>query len=271
MFDLLGRTAHVVSDGDTVRHSGCLVGGGDVQDPVGVNVEGDLDLRNTAGGRGDTGEPEPADEIVAVGVGMLAFINLDEHTGLVVSIGGEDFGLLGGDGSVSPDKGSHEITSNLDTEGLRIHVEPEQVLDPFRGISQENGGLYGGPTCNCLVRVDALAESLPAEEIGNGLDYAGDAGRTTDQDDLVDIGLINFRIMEDLLDWFKSAFEQVLAQLFEMATGEGCVKVDVLKKILDLDGGGGSGGEGSLGTLAGSTETAESPRIAGEVPLVLVE
>jgi hypothetical protein len=40
-------------------------------------------------------------------------------------------------------------------------------------------------------------------------------------------------------------------------------------KRVDFDGGGGSGGEGSLGMLTGGTETTKSTRVGGEILLVL--
>jgi hypothetical protein len=42
----------VVCDSDTIRLAGGLVGSGDVQDTIDVDVEDDLNLRNTMGSRG---------------------------------------------------------------------------------------------------------------------------------------------------------------------------------------------------------------------------
>ena len=39
MLDLLGETTLVVGDGDTVRLASGLVGGRDVEDTVGINIE----------------------------------------------------------------------------------------------------------------------------------------------------------------------------------------------------------------------------------------
>ena len=39
VLDLLGETTLVVGDGDTVRLAGGLVGGRDVEDTVGINIE----------------------------------------------------------------------------------------------------------------------------------------------------------------------------------------------------------------------------------------
>ncbi|TEA10360.1 hypothetical protein DBR06_SOUSAS3710158, partial [Sousa chinensis] len=48
---VLAQTTLVVGNGDFVFFTGALVGGGDVEDAIGVNVEGDLDLGDPAGRR----------------------------------------------------------------------------------------------------------------------------------------------------------------------------------------------------------------------------
>ena len=268
VFDFLGRAALVVGDGDAVRLSCGLVGRGDVQHTVGIVIQSDLDLRDTTGGGGDARELEPPEYIVVLGAGTLTFVNLDEDTGLVVGISGKYFGLLCGDSSVSLDEGSHDAASGLDTDGLGIHVKPKQVPNLLRGVTGQNNGLDGCPIGGGLVRVDAFAGGLSVEEMGNGLGDAWDTGRATDQDDLMNVGLVDLGITEDLLDWLEGASDEVLAQVLEMVAGEGGVEVDALEEILDLDGGRGRGGEGSLGTLTCGTETAESPRVRSEVTLV---
>ena len=76
---LLRETTLVVGDGDAVRLAGGLVGGGDVEDTVGVDVEGDLDLRNTTGSRGDAGELELAEEVVVLRPRMSTLLGVRQH------------------------------------------------------------------------------------------------------------------------------------------------------------------------------------------------
>ena len=61
---LLRQTALVVGGGNAVRLAGSLVLRGDVEDTVGVDVEGDHDLRNTTRRGRDAGELELAEEVV---------------------------------------------------------------------------------------------------------------------------------------------------------------------------------------------------------------
>merc|ERR1719198_465850 len=92
---LLGQAALVVGDGDLVLLSGGLVLRRHVEDTVGVNVEAHGDLGHAAGGRGDAGELELAQQVVVAGAGALTLVHLDKHTGLVVGVGGEHLLLLG--------------------------------------------------------------------------------------------------------------------------------------------------------------------------------
>src|SRR5699024_8907059 len=62
--DLLLRQAGAVLDGDGVLLAGALVLGGDVDDAVGVDVEGDLDLWHATRRGGDTGELERPEQLV---------------------------------------------------------------------------------------------------------------------------------------------------------------------------------------------------------------
>merc|ERR1719245_2643549 len=93
----------VLGHGDLVLLPGALVAGRHVQDAVGVDVEGDLDLRNTTGSRGNASQVKLAEEMVVLGHGPLSLVHLDGDGGLVVAVCGEGLGLLGGDGGSGSD------------------------------------------------------------------------------------------------------------------------------------------------------------------------
>ena len=67
---------------------------------------------------------------------------LDEHSWLVVRVGGEDLLLLGGDGGVSLDEGGHDTTSSLQTQGQWGHIQKQQVLHLLVCLSAQNGSLH---------------------------------------------------------------------------------------------------------------------------------
>merc|ERR1712033_98647 len=112
----LGQTTLVIGNGDLVLLASALVTSRHVQDTVGVNVEGDLDLGNSSWSWGNSCEVKLAEEMVVLGHGSLSLIHLDGDSWLVVRVGGEGLGLLGGDGGVPLDQGGHHSSSCLDTK-----------------------------------------------------------------------------------------------------------------------------------------------------------
>ena len=89
---LLAETALVVGDDNLVGLAGALLKSGDVNDTVGVNIECDLNLRNTTRSGWDTRELELAEDVVVLRASTLTLEDLDQHTRLVVGEGRE--GLL---------------------------------------------------------------------------------------------------------------------------------------------------------------------------------
>ena len=150
---------------------------------------------------------------------------LDEHTGLVVGVGGEGLRLLGGHRGVPFDEGGHHPPSSLKAEGEGRDVEEEEVAEFLALIvAREDGGLHGGAVGDSLcvgwvggwvecvgwvdgikkswfrmvglggwvggergrtVGVDGLARLLPVEEVDEHGLDLGDAGGAAHQDDCV--------------------------------------------------------------------------------------
>jgi NAD-specific glutamate dehydrogenase len=262
---LLGETALVVGDDNLVALASALLNGRDVHDTVGVHVEGDLDLGDTTRSGGDAGKLELAKQVVVLCASTLTLVDLDQDTGLVVAVGREGLGLLGGDGGVALDEGSHDTTGSLDTDGERSNVEKQDLVGGLgRSVTRQDGSLDGSTVGNGLVGVDGLV-GLLVEEVADELLDLGDTGGTADQDNLVDGGLVGLGVAEDTLDGLHGGAEQVLAELLETSTGDGGVEVDTLEERVDFDGGLGRRGESALGTLASSAQTAESTGVGSKI------
>ena len=241
-------------------------------------------MRDTTGCGGDAGKLELAEEVVVFGARTLTLVDLDEDTGLVVGVSREDLRLLGRDGSVTLDEGGHDTTSRLNTkanssavvsarkaqfkdlpERQGSNIEEKQVLGLLRSITGEDGSLDGGTVGDSLVGVDALVGLLAVEEVRDELHDTGDTSGATDEDDLVDVGLVDLGVAEDLLDGLEGGAEEILAELLETGTGEGGVEVDALEQGVDLDGGLGGGRKGALGTLASGPQATEGTGVRGQV------
>ena len=138
-----------------------LVLGGDVEDAVGVDVEGDFDLRHRRGGRAAMPSSwKLPSSLLSREHRALALADADVHRRLVVGGGGEDLRLLGRDGGVALDhRGGARRPSVSMRERQRGDVEQQHVLD----IALEHAALDGGADGDDFVRVHALgAASLPA-------------------------------------------------------------------------------------------------------------
>lgn len=123
-FDVFfGESSFVVGDGNLVGFTRGFVSGMDVHDSVLINIERNFDLRNTSGGRGDSIEVEFTQSVVIFGHLSFSFEDLDQYTGLVVGIGGESLGFLGGNGGVSWDQSGHDSSSSFNSEGKRGNIQ----------------------------------------------------------------------------------------------------------------------------------------------------
>lgn len=263
---LLGETALVVGDDNLVGLAGALLDGGDVHDTVGINIEGDLNLGNTTGGRGDTGKLELAEQVVVLGALTLTLVDLDQDTGLVVREGREDLGLLGGDGGVAGNELGHHTTSSLDTGGERSDIEQQDLVGGLgRSVTRQDSSLDGGTVGNSLIGVDALVGLLAVEVVGDELLDTGDTSGTTNEDNLVDEALVDLGVSENTVDGLDGGSEEILAELLETSTGDGGVEVDTLEERVDLNGGLSRRRQGSLGTLASSAETTQSTAVDRQI------
>ncbi len=110
-------------DGDRLLAARGEVLGRDVHDAVGVDVEGDLDLRYAAGRRRQVDELELAQRLVVHGHVALALEDVDLDRRLVVVGGGEDLGALGRDRRVALDEPVGDPALGLDAEAQRGDVE----------------------------------------------------------------------------------------------------------------------------------------------------
>merc|ERR1719370_1683119 len=189
----------------------------------------DLSAAGTSRSRRNASEIELAQIVVVLGHGTLALVHLDRHSGLVVAVGGEGLGLLGGDGGVPLDQGSHHTSSSLNAERQRGNIEEQQVGHSFAGVTGEDGSLHSSTIGNRLIRVNRLVQFLAIEEVLQELLHLRDPGGASNQHDVVDAALVHLGVAHRLLHWLKCALEEVRAQLLEPGSGDGGVEVDALE------------------------------------------
>ena len=239
-----------------------------MHDAVGVDVEGDLDLRDTARGRRQTRQLEHPELLVVRRDLALALVDLDLHGGLVVLGGGEDLGPLGRDRRVPLDELGHDAALGLDAEGQRGDVEEQDVLD----LALEDTGLERGADGDDLVRVDALVGVLAAGQLLDELGDGRHAGGATDENDVVDLGELDARVLDDVVERRLAALQQVGGELLELGAGELLVQVQRAlggsRDVGQVDRGLGGRGQLDLGLLGGLTQALEGHLVLGEVHAV---
>ena len=251
-------------DGDLLLLARTEVLGGDVQDAVGIDVEGDLDLGRAARGRRDAVQMEHAELLVVSGERALSLEDLDLHARLVVAVGGEDVALLGRDRGIAGDHRGGDAAGGFDREGERGDVEQEDVLD----VATKHAALNGRADRHDFVRIHTLV-GLLADHVAGGLNDLGHAGHATDENELVHLTLAPLGVGETLLDGLDGALEEVVGELLELGAGQ--LLLDVLRSARV---GGDEGkvdlvllgrGECDLGLLGLFLDTLDGVGLLGEV------
>src|SRR5690606_26985762 len=119
-------------DLDLLLAAGRLVLGGHVENTVGVDVKGDLDLWHAARSRRDAIQPEAAERLVVGGHRPLALQDVNVYGGLAVFGRAEDFRLARRNRRVARDQRGYDRAHRLQPEAQRGHVEQQNVLDVTR-------------------------------------------------------------------------------------------------------------------------------------------
>ena len=162
--------------------AGAFVFCGNVQDTVGVEVEGNFDLRDTTRSRSDTVENEATERLVVGGEFALALEDVNFDLRLIVSCGAESFGLRRRNSGVAVDERSAYTAHGFDTEGKRGDVEKEDIFN----VALEHATLNRSADSDDFVGVDAL-HWVFAENRFDLFDHGRHASHTTDHDDFVDV------------------------------------------------------------------------------------
>merc|ERR1719194_326160 len=263
LLDLLLRQATlVVRNRDLLGRTRALVLGADVEDTVRVDLEGHLNLRLPTRGRGDARHVELAELVVVLRHRPLALEDLDGHGRLVVLVRREDLALLGRDHGVARDELGHDATHGLNPERQRRHVEEEEV---GAALTREDASLDRSAVRNGLVRVDPAVRLLAVEEVLDERLHLRDARRAADQDDLVDLRLLQARVIHDVLHRAEGLLEEVAAKLLEPRPGQRLGEVLAVEEGLNLEAGLVRRGERALRLLDFLAELLQRALVLGHV------
>ncbi|EHK58756.1 putative NAD-specific glutamate dehydrogenase [Mesorhizobium alhagi CCNWXJ12-2] len=215
LFDVVVGQAARGLDADLVLLAGALVLGRDIDDAVGVDIEGDLDLRHAARRRRNTNQIELAERLVVGCHFTLALEDPDRDGRLGILGGRENLALLGRDGGVAFDQAREHAAERLDAERQRRHVEQQHVLD----VALQHAGLDRSAERHHLIRVDALVRLLAEELLHHFLDFRH-ARHAADQNHLVDLACLQASILQRRLAGLDRALDEIIHQRLELGAGQ---------------------------------------------------
>ncbi|EKJ94259.1 putative NAD-specific glutamate dehydrogenase [Bradyrhizobium lupini HPC(L)] len=215
LFDVGVRKATGGLDADLLFLAGALVLGRNLHDTVGVDIEGNFDLRNTTRCRRQANEVELTKQLVVLRHFALTLRDADGHGRLVVFGGREGLALLRRDRRVAIDQTREDATQRFDAERQRGHVEQQNVLD----VALQNASLNGRAHGNNFIRVHALMRLL-AEQLLDDFLHLRHAAHATDENDFVDLGSGDAGVLERCLARCNGALHEVVDQAFELRTGQ---------------------------------------------------
>mmetsp|Transcript_36699 Transcript_36699/g.86040 ORF Transcript_36699/g.86040 Transcript_36699/m.86040 type:complete len:261 (+) Transcript_36699:761-1543(+) len=239
-----------------------------MQNAIAVHLKGDLDLRLATWCWRDAAELESAEQMIVPGQRPLTLEDLDVHRRLVVLVCGKDLRLLGRDDGVARDDLGHNTANRLDAQGERRGFQDEDLL----ALATQDSSLDSSTEGHRLIRVHSSVRLLPIEEILDELLHFGDTSRTAHEHDLVNLILLQARVLQRLLHWAQGLLEKVAAQLLEASAGECFREVDAVIERLDLQTRLVPRAEGPLRLLHFPAELLHGTLVAGDVlPMLLLE
>ena len=242
-----------------------LVLGRDLDQAVGVDLEGDVDLGHAGRGRLDADELEDRQGLVHRGQEALALEDVDADPPLVVLHRREGLDLAGRDGRVPLDDHLVAVVLGLDAQGERRHVEQE---DEVADLAVEDPRLDGRAHGDDLVGIDLLLR-LAAEELGHPFLDQRHPGLAADEDDVVDPVGGDLRVGQRPLDVRQGPLDEVGRHGLERRPAErladvirfGLVRDDERQVDLGLRG----EGQLPLGLLRGLFQPLEGQLVRAEV------
>ena len=240
--------------------------GGYIYDTVGIDIEGNFDLRYAAHCGRDTVQSELAEALVVPCEFTLTLENVDINSGLVVRRGGEYLALLGGDGCISLDQRGRNAAHGLDGKGQRGNIQQKDIARA--GIACQLAALDARADGNALVGVKGLA-GLMACQLLYLILYAGDTGGSADQEDFIQIGVAQARVLHGVPYGNRGLLYQIGDQLFEFGPCQ--VHIKVLGTFCgsgderQVDVGGCRAGQLLLGLLRRLFQSLQSHLVIGQV------
>ena len=214
-------------DRELLRLACRLVRRGHVQDAIRVDVERDLDLGDVPRRGRDPRQEELPQAHVLVRHRPLALEDVDLDRRLAVRRGCEGLALPRGDRRVPLDELVHNPPLGLHAQAQGRHVEEEDVLH----LAAQDGPLDRRAEGHALHGVDTALRGPPEDPLEPLADY-GHPGRASDEDDVVHVLRLPFRVLERLANRGLETREHGLNQGLQLRAGQLPLQVEGLAALL---------------------------------------
>ena len=225
-----------------------------------ICTRGSDDLRNV-------GELELAEVVVIACHGAFTLKDLNQDHGLIICGGGEDLALLGGNVGTALDESGHDTAGGLNTESQRVDIHENELVGSR--ITSENTTLNSSAESDSLIGVDILAGLLSEVLLKHSLNL-GDTGGATNENDVVNVGLLELGVLENLLNGLEGLLEQVVVELLKLGAGERLGEILALVERLNLDLRCLLGRERALGLFDLALQFTHGLSVLGDIDVVLL-
>ena len=128
---------------------------------------------------------------------------------------------------------SHDTSNGFYSESKRGNIDEKQIFSFLRCLTTENTTLNCSTISNSFIRVDTSIWFFAIEEILNKLLYFWNTGRTSNKYNLINLGLLEARVVENSLDWSKCLLKKVSAEFFKTCTSNSFLKIEAINQTFD--------------------------------------
>merc|ERR1719162_1413220 len=212
---LLTRTSLIGRNGNALARTRSLIVRTHIQNTIGINLESHLHLRHTTRRGRNARQLELAQQDIVLRHRTLALKHLNEHRGLIVLIRRKHLRLLGGNHAVLLNQLRHHSAHSLNPQTQRSHIQQEDSRRLIRRVASENRRLHRRTIRHRLIGVDTAIGLLTIEKVLDQLLDFGNARRSADEHNLVNLALLHSRVLHHHLQGLQRLTEQIIVQLFE--------------------------------------------------------
>ena len=222
LLDLLIAQATGSFDRDLLLIPVLLVAGRNMQNPIGINVEGDFNLGHPAGSGLNAFKVEGPQHLVVGKERPFPLADPDCHLGLVVCCGREYLGFLHRDGGVTLNHRGRPTSLRFNREGEWCYIQQHHILD----VALQDTALNTCPNGHNLIRVHSLVGLLTCKFVRHFL-HPGHAGHSPYQNELINFAGTDSCFLETITHRLLGPIEKTLGQLFHLRAGK--LHLDMLR------------------------------------------